>query len=87
MGEGLTRRHQVEILIGLESEQIHHLCHHLAMLTGEHDSGGQCLASLERADHRSKLDGLRTGPQNDRDAGVIGHAITSDRRILRAFFS
>jgi len=84
MRQGLARRHQVEILIGFEMEQIHHLAHHFPVLTCQDDTGLQRITSLERPDYRSQLDRLRTRSQNDRDAGLFSHSIQTDRRSLRA---
>ena len=84
MGERLAWSHQIEILIGREAKKIHHLGHHFTMLTGEHHPCCQSIAGLKGPDHRSQLDRLRASPQNDRDAGLIGHDIRPDSRILRA---
>ena len=84
MGQGLPGGHQIEILIRLEMEQIHHLTHHLAVLTGQDNTGLQCITGLKRPDDRSQLDRLRTRSQNDRDAGLFSHSIQTDRRSLRA---
>ena len=37
MGQGLLGGHQGQIALGLKAKQRHHLGHHLAVLTGEHD--------------------------------------------------
>ena len=84
MCQGLTGGHQIEILIRLEMEQIHHLAHHFAVLTGQDDTGLQCITGLKRPDDRSQLDRLRTRSQNDRDAGLFSHSIQTDRWSLRA---
>ena len=35
MGEGLARRHQIKVLIGLQLKEIHHLRDHLTMLSSQ----------------------------------------------------
>ena len=67
VGERLVGGHQGQIVIGLQIEEIHHLAHHLAMLTGEHHPGAEILGRQKRQDHRGQLDRLRAGAQNDRD--------------------
>ena len=73
MRQGLTGCHQIEILIRLKMEQIHHLAHHFAVLTGQDDTGVQCITGLARPDDRSQLDRLGTRSQNDRHAGLFSH--------------
>ena len=66
MGEGLTRRHQIEIAVGLQTEQVHDLSHHLPVLPGEDHTGLQAIAGLKLLDHRGELDRFRPGSQDDR---------------------
>jgi hypothetical protein len=54
--------HQVEIPVGLQSEEIHHLGDHFPVLTRQHNSGRYGLTCLKRADHGSEFDRLRTRP-------------------------
>ena len=70
VGERLVGGHQGQIVIGLQTEQIHHLAHHLAMLAGEHHSGAEILGGQKSQDHRGQLDRLRPGAQNDGDQGA-----------------
>ena len=65
MGEGLLRGHQGQVAIGGEPEQIHHLSHHLPVLTGEHHPGAEARITLERQDHRCQFDRFRPGAQHD----------------------
>ena len=67
MRECLLRGHQRQVAICSEAEQIHHLGNHLAMLAGEHHTRGKTLSLLKGLDHRSELDRLGPGTQNDRD--------------------
>ena len=67
VGEGLLGHHQVQVVVGRQAKQGHHLAHHFAVLAGEHHPGAEILGPLERPDHRCQLDGLRTGAQHDRD--------------------
>ena len=39
VGQCLAWCHQVEILVGLQTEEIHHLGHHFPVLTGQHNPG------------------------------------------------
>ena len=87
MREGLAWGHQTEILVGLQTEQIHHLRDHLAMLTRQHHAGGERTAMTECLDDGGKLDRLRAGTQHDRDPGLIHRCLRSVAGILRAFLS
>ena len=45
MGQGLAGGHQTEITISLEAEQRHDLSDHLPVLSCQHDTGSQRLAT------------------------------------------
>ena len=82
VGEGLLGGHQSQVVVGRQAKQTHHLAHHLAVLAGEHNPSAEIVGLLKGPDHRSQLDGLRTGAQHDRDKG-LGHRSAADQMILR----
>ena len=64
----LTWCHQVEILICLQTEQIHHLGDHLTMLPREHQ-GVNDITSAEFLNDKRQLDGFWSSAKHDGHAG------------------
>ena len=81
----LTWCHQVEILICLQTEQIHHLGDHFTMLPGEHHTGVDGIRGAEFLNDRRQLDGFRTSAKHDGHAGLGSHRQSTGGGILIAF--
>ena len=86
VGEGLLGGHQGQVPVGLEAKQLHHLVHHLPVLARQHQAGVEALGRLEGLDHRSQLDRLRPGAQNDADlmGGFQGSDDASGLILMRS---
>ena len=62
--ERLTTFHNIEIIIGLDLENIEHLIEHLPVLRGDAHNALRVLALLQRTDERRHFDGLRPGAEH-----------------------
>ncbi|MNN96832.1 hypothetical protein D3C81_2158790 [compost metagenome] len=62
--EGLVGDHHVEVVIGMDVEQRHHLVKHRPVLPGDADDGLDAWRGMQRADQGPHLDGFRTGTKN-----------------------
>src|SRR5262249_49237753 len=66
LGEGLARRHEVEIVVGSDSEALKHLVKHRAMLRSDADFDRDAILQFPHvADDGAELDGLRPRAENE----------------------
>lgn len=69
--ETLARAHDTEVKIGSDSEAAENLGSHFSVLGSRDREWLKCIGSLQAANHRGQLDGLRTRAHNDGD-GFLG---------------
>ena len=68
----LASRHDVEIMIRLDMEEVEHLIEHFAVLGGNgHYRFNRLRVLLELQDNRSHLDGLRTRAEDSHDLDLL----------------
>ena len=70
-GERLALFHDIEVIIALEMENIHHGVQHFAVLAGQADDAFDAFAGLKRAHERRHFDRLRPGAENGHDFDLI----------------
>ena len=67
----LTLLHDIQIIVGLDIENIQHLIEHLTMLCRYTDNALGMLVLLQCVDQRSHLNRFRTGAENGHDFNVF----------------
>ena len=75
--ESLSGGHDVEVEVGLDSEEVVDLIEHLPVLGRDESAGAKVVTGFDAADERGHLDGFRTGAEDGEDCG--GHGLTPDR--------
>ncbi len=78
LGQGLPGAHDVQIVVRRDLEDVQDLIQHLPVLRGrDRHHAKEPLFRPEADDHRSELDGVGTGPEDDGDRfpGRTGHAL------------
>ena len=65
LGRGLIVLHDVQVVVGLDPEDVQHLVEHVAVLGGHAHAAGDSIGMAgELANDRTELDGFGTGPED-----------------------
>ena len=67
LGERLSRRVDVEVVVGHDAEELVHLVEHLTVLSGDDDDGGEALVVTHGCHQGGELDRLRAGAVDEHD--------------------
>ena len=73
--EGLARLHEVEVVVGRQSEDVQHLVDHLGVLAGEREPVDAPPPLDQRTDDRRHLDRLGTRADHREDSGPGGDSV------------
>ena len=86
LGRRLAHRHDVEVVVGPDPEQLQHLVEHLPVLAGDGDRAVDARPGTELGDDRRHLDGLRARPEHAEHPGQRPRQRTSSiRRNVAAY--